>query len=280
MNRIACQYAIVRFAPFVETGEFANVGILMMAPQARFFGFKLETRRFGRITQFFKELDRKHYLAALQRLHAELERVHELLKDHGFDRRRKNVDVDLAQRMFTEIIRPRESTVRFSEPRVVLAKDPAQKLQELFGYYVERNFVTKEYRENLLEKSVRQWLFQARVGDRFVPNDIGDATFHMKFPFVEVVDAEPVKIIKPLDLGRKEPRAILEKGALWAYRLKEFKRRGKLPKHVLFAVGAPEGPSKARTNAFRNSTEQLQDAGVQVVRATDREEIIDFARAH
>lgn len=74
MNKIACQYAIVRFAPFVETGEFANVGILMIAPKERFFGFKLETRRHGRITRFFEELDRKHYTQALYQVREELTR--------------------------------------------------------------------------------------------------------------------------------------------------------------------------------------------------------------
>ena len=278
MNRTACQYAIVRFAPFVETGEFANVGILMMAPQARFFGFRLETRRFGRITRFFEELDRKHYREALRRLDAELERVHEMLKANGFDRRRKTVDVDLAQRMFAEIIRPRESTIRFSEARVALAADPAEKLQELFGFYVERNFVTKEYRENLLEKSVRNWLFQAQVGDRFSPNVVGDDAFHLKFPFVELAEEEPVKIIKPLYLGQPEPRGILEKGAIWAFRVQQLKRRGTLPDRVLFAVAGPERPKKTRQNAFLDSINQLEDTGIEVVGAKERARIIEFAR--
>lgn len=277
MNRIACQYAIVRFAPFVETGEFANVGILMMAPQARFFAFKLETRRFGRITRFFEELDRKHYRQALGRLQDELERIHELLKTHGFDRRRKNVDVDLAQRMFTEIIRPRESTIRFSEPRVALAGDPAQKLQELFGFYVDRNFVTKEYRENLLEKSVRKWLFQAQMGDRFAPNVVGDDTFHLKFPFVQLDEEVPVKIIKPLDFGLQEPTKILEKGGMWAFRLRQLKIRGKLPERVLFAVAGPDRPTKARDVAFRESVGSLEDEGIKVVDARERERILEFA---
>ncbi len=64
MNKIACQYVIVRFAPYVETGEFANVGILMMAPRHGYFGFKLETRRHGRITRFFEELEPKLYREA------------------------------------------------------------------------------------------------------------------------------------------------------------------------------------------------------------------------
>ncbi|HVK54151.1 MAG TPA: DUF3037 domain-containing protein, partial [Burkholderiales bacterium] len=32
---IACHYAIVRFLPFVETGEFANVGVVLFSPNAR-----------------------------------------------------------------------------------------------------------------------------------------------------------------------------------------------------------------------------------------------------
>ena len=61
MTKFACQYALLRFRPFAETGEFANVGIVLLAPEARFFGFKL-LNRYGRITQFFKELDKKVYL--------------------------------------------------------------------------------------------------------------------------------------------------------------------------------------------------------------------------
>lgn len=33
--------------PFVETGEFANVGLVVFAPNARYFGFKLSGNRYG-----------------------------------------------------------------------------------------------------------------------------------------------------------------------------------------------------------------------------------------
>lgn len=54
-------------------------------------------------------------------LREELQRVHEVLKAHGFDGRRKNDGLDFARRLFSDIVRPRESITRFSEPRVVLA---------------------------------------------------------------------------------------------------------------------------------------------------------------
>ena len=61
MNKLACQYALLRFRPFVETGEFANVGVVLMCPEGRFFGFKL-LKKYGRITKFFHQLDSKVYL--------------------------------------------------------------------------------------------------------------------------------------------------------------------------------------------------------------------------
>lgn len=36
MKKFACQYAIDRFLPYMETGEFANVGIVMLCPDAGF----------------------------------------------------------------------------------------------------------------------------------------------------------------------------------------------------------------------------------------------------
>src|SRR5690554_2694543 len=78
MKRIACQYVIVRFMPYVETGEFANVGVVMISPRDRYFGFKLETRRYARLTSFFKDLEGRLYRSAIYAVKQELERVHAL----------------------------------------------------------------------------------------------------------------------------------------------------------------------------------------------------------
>ncbi|MEJ2407708.1 MAG: DUF3037 domain-containing protein [Candidatus Thiodiazotropha sp.] len=160
MRKTPCQYAIVRFTPFVETGEFANVGIVMMAPKARFFGFKLLMKRRKRITDFFKELDAQVFRSAMKDLNEELGRVRDLLKAHGFDRRFKVNDEDFAKGIFAEMIRPRETIVRFGEPRVVLAEEPKKTLNELYAFYVERDFVTKQYRETVLEKGIRNLLLR------------------------------------------------------------------------------------------------------------------------
>lgn len=147
MNRVPCLYAIVRFAPLVETGEFANTGVLVIAPAQRFFGFKLMIQRHERITHFFKPLDAKVFRTTMRALRDELERAKALLMQHGFDRRLKENDIEFAKGLFNEIVRPRETVIKFSEPRPLLASDPNAALEELYAHYVERNFVTREYQE-------------------------------------------------------------------------------------------------------------------------------------
>ena len=51
--RYACIYSIVRFAPFAETEEFANVGIVLTAPASRRMEYKLASEGLERVNHFF-----------------------------------------------------------------------------------------------------------------------------------------------------------------------------------------------------------------------------------
>lgn len=280
MNKIPCLYAIVQFRPFVETGEFANVGIVMMAPEQRYFGFKLMYSRHARVTHFFEQLDAKVFRATIRNLRDELEDVGATLKRHGFDRRLKSNDALYARRMFDEIVRPRESVVRFSETRAVLAANPASTLEELFAFYVERNFVSKEYQEALLERGVRKWLFQAHLAERFEAKSVGDEIYHVNFPFVEIDNEHAIatKAIKPLNLGHAHPSKILDHGGQWLFRIDQLRRRGALPEKVLFTVSGPEEASPARRRAALDIVEALeQQEQILVVPFNARDQLLAFA---
>jgi hypothetical protein len=276
MKKIACQYAIVRFLPFVETGEFANVGIVLMAANQHFFGYKLETSRYGRITRFFEELDAKVYRGTIRNLREELERITGLLKGHGFDNRLKSNDVEFANAVFKEIVRARETIVRFSEVRKIVTADPKETLKELFEFYVERNFVTKKYQEEIMEQSVRNLLLKAHLGERFVKTAVGDEEYHANFPFVEQMGNKPVKIIKPLHLAHEDSTKILDHGGAWLFRINELKKRNLLPRKVLFAVSEPDNDGK-RQKACQDIEDSLRETGSLVVPFSEKETVIEFA---
>lgn len=276
MNKVACQYAIVRFAPFVETGEFANVGIIMMEPKQRFFSFELELKRYGRITHFFEDVDAKLYKKTLYNLKDELERVTDVLKVHCFDKRLRTNDIDFANGLFSETVKARETIVRFGKTRTVLTDDPEKKLKELFAFYVERNFVTKKYQEQLLESDVRKLLYQVNVGGRYEKERLGDDNYHATFPFVRHEAGESVKVIKPLHLGQSEPTKIIDHGAAWINHINRLKGRFLEPNRVLFTLAGPDNDG-GRLDAFHDIEKELKATGVRTTYSDNKDEIIGFA---
>lgn len=275
MKKFACQYALLRFRPFVETGEFANVGIVMMAPEARFFGFRL-LKRYGRITQFFHQLDRKVYLEGRELFKEELDRFTGELRRLALDGRKTQPDILLARNLFTELVRPREAMLQFAEQRVVLADNPKEKLVQLFDHYIERNFVTKEYKERLLESTVRKLLFRGQMGTQYRPEKIGTPDFAVNFPFVLMADGKAQRIIKPLYLAQGDTTKILNHGGQWVDKVRRLRKRNALPKDVLFPVTAPQTDTKAY-DAFTEIRDDLVTIDVQVVPANDESRILKFA---
>lgn len=273
----ACHYAIVRFMPFVETGEFANVGVLLYAPKSRYFGFKLLVNRHARVTNFFEELDGKVFRSVMSAFREELERTAQLFKRMGTDHRYKTLDRVAADALWNELIKPKASTLQVSGPRMVFATDAAQQVLELFEHYVERTFVTREYQEKLLERGIRGWLRAEDLHNRFLPTRVGNDEYHAQFPFVALKDEMPVKVIKPLNLSYPESSKIIDHGGQWLVRVNALKNRDLLPPHVLFAVDGPSD-SSARGRAAREITDALADTGVSVAPYRERRRVIEFAR--
>lgn len=276
--KTACHYAIVRFMPFVETEEFANVGVVLFAPQACYFGFRLLGNRTSRITNFFEQMEVATYRAFMRDLREELDRVSAAFKALGTDRRLSGMDEKATWALWSELTKPRASLVRFGEGRLVLAADPVAKLQDLYGYYVERNFVTREYREQVLERNVRQVLKGADLARQFQPARVGNEEYHAQFPFVQMDGETPVKAIKALTLSQTDPVRIIEHGGQWVLRVNQLRKRGLLPKHVLFAVDEDTKANGLRAQARAEVLAELRGLDVEVAALGQEQRLLDFAR--
>lgn len=268
MTRVGCLYAIVRFCPFIETEEFANVGIVMLVPQQSRLTFKLLTRKHARVTGFFEQLDGSIFRAVVNGLREELERADRLIRSG-------QMSTDAAKAMFHEIVRPRETVVKFSAIRSTLVDDPDASVEELYGHYVERDFVTKEYREAVLERAMRRWLNGAGLGPRFDRREVGSVEYHAVFPFVEFAGSTALTAIKPLNLAHDQPSKILDHGGNWLFRIQTLKRKGGLPDKVIFPVEGPDADG-ARGKAFHEIAGELAAAGAIVLNYEDKSALLDY----
>jgi hypothetical protein len=268
----ACQYAIVRFLPYVETGEFANVGVVMYCVQSGLFQYKL-LDRVRRITAFFEELDVGVYRRARTEFATELSRI-----SHIFNDKYVTGNPSAAKALFAELTRPREAMLRFDKVRVVMAEDPVEQFQKLFDHYIGRNFATKAYQEQLIEKQVRQALRAADLSVQYKEKVLGNHAYHARFPFVRMEGDKATSAIKPLHLGQDDPTQIFDHGWEWVGKLRKLRSEDLLPPAVLFAIQGPGEQSKERAQAFQEIVQELGKQQVQIIDHERTADIVQFAR--
>lgn len=265
MNRLACKYSVIQFLPYPETGEFANVGILLACDKTNLLDFRLETRKAKRYTAFFQNLEAQIFRLATKQLSEEFRHVRNEMA-HGLR--------GTAGATFETITRPRETMLRFGAPRVVLTEDPQKELDSLFEHYVLHGFAKEANYEAELERRVKQLLQDLNLRAPFKPAKVGNDLFAVQFPLVQTLDGKPSKVIKPFFLGQATPGAIYQHGDQWLAKLARLKNMGLMPENILFALKGPALAGETQANQ-RKAFEDIRQDLANLVIVTDARNGLD-----
>ena len=272
MNRHAAHYTLVGLLPQADAGEFANIGVVLACPAARFFNFRL-IKRYVRVTRFFEEFAGKLFPQVRREVGAELAYLKQRVDDAGA------LPQSVMMSVMCDLARPRENMIRYAPLRTLMTDARARDLERLYERYVQRDGIdVQQRREELQARAVRGVLTRSNLGGVFVPEELGDEDFHVKFPFVHEVDGAAVAAIKPLDLAQDEPQKIYDHGGLWVQRFARLRRMRALPAGVLVPVERPPESDARRTKAYGELETELRALGVAVVPQRDAKAIVDFAR--
>ncbi|PLZ01137.1 DUF3037 domain-containing protein [Burkholderia sp. WAC0059] len=271
----ACRYALIRFMPYTETGEFANVGIVLMSPTAHFFGFKL-LDRVGRITAFFEELDASVYKRSRDTFRAELARVCDMTQ-RAFIGAVNGPSTDYANFVFDELVRPRQAIIYADVPRAMVEDDPARALDKLYNHYVGRSFVTSVYQERIVEQRVRNILKAADLQRTYQTKVLG-TEYQARIPFVRLNDEGiATRLIKPLDLDRKDPTRLYDHGWEWLGKVKRLRYDQQLRGDAMFVVRPPEKNFDTVASIYADLKHELEHANIEVAEESDQDKILEFA---
>jgi hypothetical protein len=143
------------------------------------------------------------------------------------------------------LLQRREALLHFASPGTLLS-DPRTAADELFKRYIERQFAHEpEYQEQVMRKHLTRWMKQWGVRDLYQSDvKVGDEMFHLRLPFVRLIDSRVTRAVKPLDLVRPEPTKVFEHGDLWMQRMRRLEQRHCLPAEMIFPVSVPAaGPT-------------------------------------
>lgn len=273
-KQLAMRYAVIRYMPYLETREFATVGVVAVCPKTGYFDYKL-TSLYGRFSRFFPEFDLKTYKAALSYFSDELEAIKKrTLSEH--------LEADFLRFLFEQITRDREAIVCTSKPRVRLVSDEALGLEDLFEHYVNHSFVTKENAQEILTKRVTSLVKGLPLQRPFKELKLGGNLFHATFPLVQIDNNErPEKIIKPLSLLQSDPNKMYENADLWVGRVNRLKQTRHLPEgtSVLFAYEKPQKMTDPQAEVFGFILRLMEAAEISHTEAKEEQNIQSFATA-
>ncbi|QSR17497.1 DUF3037 domain-containing protein [Novosphingobium sp. KA1] len=267
------KYSVIRFRPFAETEEFANIGVVVTRLNDGLLAYKLAPRRFPRVKHFFDQIAYEAYDEVIAYLDVELSRATEFLPT--FTKMAGGA-------IFDDLVRRRESSVVFSQPRIVeyhLELDDV--VEKLYGRFVKRDVVVSS-REELLVKDIRRELRRAGI-NYFHSIRLNDDVVPVNFPLAFDKGKE-LRAIKPLAFSQKSPLAVLDHGAHWRKRLGILIDRQRImPGNVLIAVEPPPPNSDhSMMDAFEFARSELELLPFEVVSACSgqflNDEVIKFAK--
>jgi|688.fasta_scaffold607751_2 hypothetical protein len=116
-----CNYALLQFLPYPETGEFVNVGVLVTCMQPCLLHFTGAQVMPERVKAMFPRQNEQTYADAMAALQTDMERAKSSVRDPK-----------MCHLIFSELVRRRESIFRFGEVRTILTTEPQQLVEDLF----------------------------------------------------------------------------------------------------------------------------------------------------
>eukprot|EP00831_Metopus_contortus_P027615 TRINITY_DN2317_c0_g2_i1.p2 TRINITY_DN2317_c0_g2~~TRINITY_DN2317_c0_g2_i1.p2 ORF type:complete len:286 (+),score=33.88 TRINITY_DN2317_c0_g2_i1:1157-2014(+) len=277
MKDYICNYSTIRFQPYRETGEFVNIGVLLSCPQVGFFKYRVDKAHHGRISKFFPELDMNIFRRGRLYLEKELNGCMKIFSNKDKEQFVFDFEVDKNKKIFSYLMSMKENMFTFGEVSTGMTTDLEQKLDELFDFYVGRNFAhPRQYQEEVMTKELEKTFLNYSLSLCFNAKRIGTDDFNIKIPFVS---DDHNKAIKPLCLAYEDTTRIYEHGDLWISRIKRLQSLHCFPQRFMFAAAKPKANDKNKFKASSEIETELKGLGADVVSFDDRQKIISFAKS-
>jgi hypothetical protein len=262
------QYAIVRFLPHAQTGEFANVGIVLCAPDQAVFEFRLAPARFARVTDFFEDVDGKLYKTTINTVQTELTRI----KDYAATVLPRELVA-----MMQELVRPRETLVRYSDLRTVLVdKKPAAIADQLFEQLVHRTFLTEAYQEQLMVRAIRAQLKTEKL-THFKQQPLVGRFEEITLPLV--AKTNDTFVIRPLAFQQQNATKMMDHAQTWLGRFDRLAKNDVLKtQNILLPLQGPTNTNPKLTGAFCEVSREFEQLGFYTIPHHDTKAISTFAK--
>jgi len=187
---------------------------------------------------------------------------------------------DKLANFFNYLVGKKESIIHFSSARVILAESPQEVTFELFNKFVNHSEVTKESREAILTRELKnRFSYYNDLRNVFRKETLGGELTRFSIPFVARQDGEILCAIKPLAFTQDKPEKMMEHCDSWTAKVLRAANEKILSlSNVLFTIDPPFQPTDLEVKAMREIRKTFDENGINHIEHKDESSIVTFAR--
>ncbi|WP_042844826.1 DUF3037 domain-containing protein [Providencia rettgeri] len=269
--KIPLLYSIIRYAPYAETEEFANVGVVICSPKTNEICFNLTKSNDARIQNFFR--DDSIFKIVKPLIEKELIIASGLANNFN--------SAEGLRDFFFNLTEKRESVFSYSPVRVLMAYNADEELNKLYNKFIKQTGNTKERREDILATELRhRFQVHNELKGVFKKVRFGGELTSFEMPLVaETNNNEVLCAIKPLAFNQTEPSKMLEHCDKWVARIKRAVDENILKfNNVLFTIDHKVKLKAPESKAIDEIKYTLDRYKISHFEANDKESTIEFAK--
>jgi hypothetical protein len=228
------------------TGEFANIGVVLYAPEQRFLEARFATS-YERLNAIFLKIDHLHFRALMRYMANRFEEI-------GADiREGLNIpSVNALSEIVRQVLPPDDSSLQWSPQGGGFTDDPAKTMGELYKRIVERFIAGAEQVSRSDEEIAKP--FKAKLGrkaEKLTEKTIETKDYQYDFRFAWKNDIW--HLYEPVSFDLVDPGSIREKANKWLGRgvaLNDAREKEKFKIHFLLGEPRQVETKKAFENAI------------------------------
>ncbi len=271
MNLERYSFCFLRYVHEPLSGEFANVGVLLWAPQSRFLGFKA-SQKFSRLSHFFHGFQHQDHRQLIARIDTQFQRLAKDLAD------KQNLpfpnEPESARDLALKVIPHDDAALQWSLSSGGLTDSPVSELEALFHEAVARHYDSEEDArrdDGAIYREVFRSAFESSVVKPHM------TTHEVTAPLASHVFPQAWKngvwnVYQPLSFDLKQGESIRNKAYRWDSLTRFLSDSAEKPKiHLLLGV-----PSGDQRKEYGNAKDILKSS--RLVSLIEEDEAADFAR--
>lgn len=264
------QYQTLRYMPDRMSGEFINIGVVVLDPEQQKMYFKFYNRT-GRLHNFFPEVNSLFIKQTINKIEASLRQLEESFQTPIFAENMNNLETITSQ-----VLAKDDSALFFTEVRTVLDMDGQTLLQELFERLVMRHVIDEE-RSSIQDNEVWTKIYKPYFEKASFAPALKEAvvkTKHDELHFDKTIRNGKLHCFEPISFQLTTDDNIRRKAYTWAGRLQELDTTNE-PLHIYLLAAMPSDHKLQNLLKDKFNNKKIGETIIELVDERHAEQVVN-----